>query len=231
MNRDSLRASLPALVAHTIPKNARRIHCSYFDDMPQYNAFGMQIDPQPAEGRVVAHTDEAFIVKTDRTKFVAVDKQLATLSPAMDEKVRITPYARRNFVGERLDATKQEELTTADGQPYTVTRITIGGSPPRIPLASMPSCPYLADLVEQLEIMRTPDGWRTIAIMLVDAKAKDIEIIDPDEDSLFKTPPEISFAVDTGKFSGRIAVVYDRGYDLYSVELRIDGTPSLALRK
>lgn len=121
MNHDSLRASLPALVAHATPKNARQIHCKFFDNMPQHNAFGMQIDAKLIEGKVAAHTDEAFIVKTRHTKFVAVDKQLATLCPALDDKVRVTPYARRDFAGERLDAIKQEKHATPEGLPYTVT--------------------------------------------------------------------------------------------------------------
>lgn len=224
MNRESLRASLPMLVAHAIPKNARRIHCSYFDDRPQRNAFGLRIDPQPAEGRVVALTDEAFIVKTGRTSFVAVDRKFATESPGIGEKVRVTPYIRRNFAGERLDAPKRENRQTADGQSYAVTTVTLGVNTLRIPLPVAPDCPYLADLVEQLEIMPTPDGLRTIANMLVDARAREIEIVDPDDEHLIATPPEISFAVDTGKFSGRIAVLYDRGYDLYAVELRAGGT-------
>lgn len=212
------------LVAHAIPKNARRIHCSYFDDQPLRNAFGLRIDPQPAEGRVVALTDEAFIVKTGRTSFVAVDRVLATLSPAVGDKVRVTPYIRHDFFGKRLDAPKRENRQTADGQSFVVATVTLGGNTLRIPLPAAPGCPYLADLVEQLEIMPTPDGLRTIANMLVDAKAKDIEIVDPDDEHLIATPPEISFAVDTGKFSGRIAILYDRGYDLYVVELRADGT-------
>lgn len=224
MNRESLRASLPTLVAHAIPKNAGRIHCSYFDDQPLRNAFGLRIDPQPAEGRVVALTDEAFIVKTGRTSFVAVDRMLATLSPTVGDKVRVTPYIRRNFAGERLDTPKRENCQAADGQSYAVTTVTLGANTLRIPLPVAPRCPYLADLVEQLEIMPTPDGLRTVANMLVDAKAKDIEIVDPDDEHLIATPPEISFAVDTGKFSGRIAILYDRGYDLYVVELRADGT-------
>jgi len=224
MNRESLRASLPMLVAHAIPKNARRIHCSYFDDRPQRNAFGLRIDPQPAEGRVVALTDEAFIVKTGRTSFVAVARMLATLIPTVGDKVRVTPYIRRDFAGERLDTPKTESRQTPDGQSYAVTTVTLDGNTLRIPLQVAPQCPYLADLVEQLEIMPTPDGLRTIANMLVDAKAREIEIVDPDDEHLIATPPEISFAVDTGKFSGRIAILYDRGYDLYAVELRADGT-------
>lgn len=218
MNRASLRASLSALVAHVPPKNARQIHCDFFDDMPHYNALGIQSDDKPAEGWVVAHTDEAFIVKTHRTRFVAVDRRLATLSPALDDKVRITPYARRNFAGDRLDATEQGGHTRSVARTYPATHITA-----RIPLTVIPSCPYLVDLVEQLEIMPTPEGWRTIANMLTDARAKDIEIVDPDEKELLETRPEISFAVDTRKFSGRIAVLYEPVLGPYAVELRAGG--------
>lgn len=47
---ESLRASLPTLVAHAVPKNARRIHCSYFDNQPLRNANGLRIDPYPLKG-------------------------------------------------------------------------------------------------------------------------------------------------------------------------------------
>lgn len=224
MNRESLRANLQTLVAHVLPKNARQFRCSFFDDQPLRNTFGLRIDPQPAEGPVVALTDEAFIVKTERTRFVAVDRTLAAHCPAVGDKVRVTPYIRRNFAGERLDAPKQENRQTSDGHSYVMTTVTLGGNTLRIPLSASPRCPYLADLVEQLEILPTPDGQRTVANLLVDAKAREIEIVDPDDEHLIATPPEISFAVDTGKFSGRIAVLYDRGYDLYVVELRVDGT-------
>ncbi len=223
MNRESIRANLSTLVAHTLPKNARQFQCSVFDEQPLRNTFGLRIDPQPAEGSVVALTDEAFIIKTGRTRFVAVDRTLTTLCPAVGDKVRATPYIRRDFAGQRLDAPKQESRQTSDGQSYLMTTVTLGGNTLRIPLPATPRCPYLADLVEQLEIMPTPDGQRTVANLLVDAKARDIEIVDPDDEHLIATPPEISFGVDTGKFGGRIAVLYDRSYDLYAVELRADG--------
>lgn len=79
--------------------------------------------------------------------------------------------------------------------------------------------------------MPTPDGPRTIANMLVDAKAMEIEIVDPDDEHLIETPPEISFTVDTGKFSGRVAILYDRGYDLYAVELRAGGTAVMRIEE
>jgi len=81
MNRETLRAGLFTLLAGSIPRNVRRISCAYYDDQPQRNALGLRVDPQPIEGRVVAITDEAFIVKTARTSFAAVDRELATRCP------------------------------------------------------------------------------------------------------------------------------------------------------
>ena len=223
MNRDSLRASMSTLVANALPKNAKRFRFSFFDDQPSHNALGMRVDPQPIEGKIIAHAEDAFIVKPDRATFVAVDRALATLCPALGDKVRVTPYCCRNFAGERLDAPREEQQETIDGHPYIVKKILIGGSPLHIPLPTEPHCQYLTDMVQQLELLPTPDRMRTIVNMLVDAKAKEIEIVDPDDKNLFKTPPEISFAVDTSKFTGRIAVIYDRGLDLYVVELRVAG--------
>ncbi|MDE1544100.1 GTPase [Dechloromonas agitata] len=224
MNRETLRAGLFTLLAESIPRNARRISCAYYDDQPQRNALGLRVDPQPIEGRVVAITDEAFIVKTARTSFAAVDRELATRCPAVGDKVRVTPYCRRDFTSERLDAPRQENCQGSDGQAYVMTVVTLGGNTARIPLPSAPNCPYLADMVEQLEMLPTPDGLRTIANLLVDAGAHAVEVVDPEDEKLFVTPPEISFAVATQKFAGRVAVRYDRGDDLYVVELRADGT-------
>lgn len=223
MNRETLRKGLTALVAAAIPKNARRIHSSYFDEQPQHNVFGLRADPHPVEGRGVAITNEAFIIKTARTSFVAVDRVLATRCPAMGDKIRVTQYCRRDFFGERLDAPRQENWSGSDGQTHTTTVLAIGGHTARIPLPVTPTCPYLLDMVDQLEKLPTPDGQRTIANLLVDAKAHAIAVVDPEDKKLFETPPEISFPVTTQKFAGRQAIRYDRGDDLYVVELRQGG--------
>ena len=41
---------------------------------------------------------------------------------------------------------------------------------------------------------------------------------------IIATPPAIAFTVATAKFQGRVTVLYERGLDLYAVELRRDGT-------
>ena len=45
----------------------------------------------------------------------------------------------------------------------------------------------------------------------------------PGPRNIIATPPAISFAVASAKFPGRVTVLYERGLDLYAVELRRDG--------
>jgi len=68
-----------------------------------------------------------------------------------------------------------------------------------------------------------PDGFRRITHMLVDAGARDITWVDPLPADIIRTPPAIGFTVATMKFQGRVTVLYERGLDLYAVELRRDG--------
>jgi len=86
-----------------------------------------------------------------------------------------------------------------------------------------PRCPELAELIAQIENLPAPDGFRRIANLLVDAQARNFYCVDPAQDHIIDTPPAIGFDVDTGKFSGRVGVLYDRTLDLYVVELRHGG--------
>jgi hypothetical protein len=95
----------------------------------------------------------------------------------------------------------------------------LGSAPAKLPVPK-PQCPQLRDLVDQLEHLPAPDGFRRITHLLVDAGAKDFAWVDPLPGDIIKTPPEISFTVSTEKFQGRVTVRYGRAYDLYAVELR-----------
>jgi len=77
----------------------------------------------------------------------------------------------------------------------------------------------LGQLIEQLEEMPAPDGFRHITHMLVDAGARDFTWVDPTPSKIIETPPAISFTVSTEKFTGRVTVLYDRAGDTYVVEL------------
>ena len=86
-----------------------------------------------------------------------------------------------------------------------------------------PRCLELQQLIEQLETLPAPDGYRRITHLLVDAGACDFTWVDPLPKDIIATPPAISFNVVTAKFQGRVTVLYERGDDLYAVELHRDG--------
>lgn len=136
--------------------------------------------------------------------------------------MRVTPYARHHFDGTRVDAPTEEVRHAADGRTYTVRSVILGGALTRLPVPK-PRCAELAALIEQVERMPAPDGFRRIAHLLVDAGARDFTCVDPDDADIIKTPPAIRFTVSTLKFTGQVTVLYARGADLYAVELHRDG--------
>src|SRR3546814_6401597 len=67
----------------------------------------------------------------------------------------------------------------------------LGAAPAKLPVAQ-PQCLELQQLIEQLEQMPAPDGHRRIAHMLVDAQARDFELVDPTPADIIRTPPTVS---------------------------------------
>lgn len=173
---------------------------------------------------MVVLTADAIIVKIARTEFVIVDREVATRVPLLGDAVTVMPYARRGFNGDRLDRPRREKLETVDGKTYETTTVLLGGAYTALPLPQV-TCRYLKDMIEQVERLPANDGSiRKIVHMLVDANATDFQVGDPsDQDDIIATPPEISCAVRTAKFEGRLAILYDRASDYYVVELRRPG--------
>ncbi len=222
MDHQAIRQQLPLLVAGHLPRNARSFQFNIFDGQPKESALGFRIDPQPFDGKVVATTDEAIVVKIGRTQFAVLDRELVTDIPVEGAKVTVQPYARRRFDGLRADTPEEVVEHTSDGTPYKVTRLILGSAPAHLPVAK-PVCLELQQLIEQLESMPAPDQHRTISHMLVDAHASEFTLVDPSPKDIIRTPPTISFNVVTGKFDGRVSVLYLRGDDVYAIELHRDG--------
>lgn len=222
MDHCAIRSQLPALVANHIPSNARRFKFRIHDDQPALSTLGFPLDPKPFQGKVIAITDEAIVVKLARTEFAVLDRALVTVVPAIGAMVEVAPYARRRFDGLRVDTPDEETRHTADGMAYTTRSVVLGGNPVKLPVPE-PRCPELADLIEQVEKLPAPDGFRRITHLLVDAGACDFDTVDPAPSDIIRTPPAILFTVDSAKFQGRVTVLYDRGADLYAVELRRNG--------
>jgi hypothetical protein len=213
---------MPTLVVGHVPSNVRSFKFNIFDGQPKVSTLGFHIDPKPFEGKVIATTDEAIVVKTGRAEFAVLDRALVTKVPDEGAKVQVEPYARRRFDGLRADTPEEETAFTADGKPYTVRRFVLGSAPAKLPIPE-PRCPELQELIQQMEQLPAPDGFRRITHLLVDAGARDFTWVDPLPKDIIATPPAISFTVATAKFQGRVTVLYERGPDLYAVELRRDG--------
>ena len=221
MDTQAIRAQMPTLVLGHVPSNVRSFKFNIFDGQPKVSTLGFHIDPKPFEGKVIATTDEAIVVKTGRAEFAVLDKALVTDVPDEGAKVQVVPYARRRFDGLRADTPEEETVFTADGKPYTVQRFVLGAAPAKLPIPE-PCCPELQELIQQMEQFPAPDGFRRITHLLVDAGARDFIWVDPLPKDIIATPPAISFTVATAKFQGRVTVLYERGLDLYAVELRRD---------
>jgi hypothetical protein len=136
--------------------------------------------------------------------------------------VAVTPYARHRFDGLRVDTPEEAIRHTADGASYKTSTIILGGAPVKLPVPP-PCCSELATLIQQIETLPAPDGFRRIVHLLVDAGAQGFETVDPDLKDIFRTPPAVRFHVDNAKFQGEVTVLYERGLDLYAVELRRNG--------
>ncbi|MCC4607819.1 GTPase [Xanthomonas campestris pv. zinniae] len=222
MDTQALRAQMPALVCGHVPSNVHRFKFQVFDGEPKVSMLGFHVDPKPFDGKVIAKTDEAIVVKTGRAEFAVLDRALVTEVPDEGTKVHVEPYARRRFDGLRADTPEKRIEQTSDGQTYSVETMVLGSAPAPLPIPK-PRCPELAALIEQLEQLPAPDGFRRITHMLVDAGARDFTWVDPTPANIIQTPPAIGFTVSTGKFAGDVRVLYDRGADQYVIELHRGG--------
>ena len=222
MDTQAIRAQMPTLVRGHVPSNVRSFKFNIFDGQPKVSTLGFHIDPKPFEGKVIATTDEAIVVKTGRAEFAVLDRTLVTEVPDEGAKVQVEPYARRRFDGLRADTPEESTEFTAGGQAYTVKRFILGSAPAKLPIAE-PQCPELQELIHQLEQLPAPDGFRRITHLLVDAGARDFTVVDPSPSNIIATPPAIGFTVASAKFQGRVTVLYERGLDTYAVELHREG--------
>lgn len=178
---------------------------------------GLQIDPSPVDGQLIATSDDWVAIKTGRCEFFVCAKELMEHVPDVGATIRVIPYARRKFDGTRLDAPKSE---TYEG--VTRTIVHIGARVSRLPVdkQSLKSS-YLKDLIDQIEELPAPDGVRTIVQMLIDANAGSEAVLfdDPlDEDSA-NTPPTLTFRVSSEKVDGYLRISYSRVLDLYRLDL------------
>jgi len=219
MNAAEIREMLPAIVRPHVPSNIRNFEYAIIDNQPKDNSLGFRSDPRPFEGKVIAYTDEAMIVKEGRKLFKVVDKAIASQCPPVGSKVEVIPYARKDFNGVRVDKPEEEVRTLPDGTQFRTKTVILGGRTLVLPLPK-PKCLELEQMKEQLENLPAPDGFRRITHLLADAGARDFSMVDPSPKNIIATPPAIYCSVNTRKFKGDLGIIYDRGRDTYVLELK-----------
>ncbi|MDR5798933.1 MULTISPECIES: hypothetical protein [Caballeronia] len=182
------------------------------------NAFGGECDPQPQEGKVVDESAEWLLVKVATSSMFAIGKGLLEHVPEVGAVVRITPYARRRFDGTRLDVPAKKDAIAG-----TVTNVfVICEARSELPVdKGSIRCPFLRDLVEQVEERVAPDGIRTIAQVLIDAGAVNLPVgmRDPSEEDEILAPPTLQFRINNTRFKGFLNIVLDRATDSFTVQL------------
>ena len=220
MDRIVIQNELKSIAANYMPVNCRQYKWFICNNQPGKTMFGTKRDLKPFEGKVVHLSEVAIYAKVKRSEFCAVDVQLVTMVPSIGDTVRVTPYARRHFDGARIDAPKVETHTLPDGTTYQSQIVPIGHVRTELPVSHEEyACYELNQMIEQLECLPAPDGFRSISQMLYDAGAKDFQVMDSSPENIIKIPPRIRFSVDNRKHCGQVDVIYDRGMDTYRIEL------------
>ena len=217
LNKEYVADVLPFLVRGSMAKNARQFSYQIVDFSVPFNVFGFRIDPEPFEGNVVAYDygGQLMLIKLGgKPLYRVLDLAHVTSKPAIGKKVRITPYARRDWNGERLDKPNVVEGISRNGKPYRTYETILGGRELKLPIPETSNF-ELNELVKQLEMLPAPDGFRNIVHLLADANATQFEVNEKNQ--------SIAFYVDTQKHQGKVEIVYDRASDSYAVILTSDG--------
>lgn len=231
LDKTTIKQTLSELIRPLVPKNCRRYHYRFCDLLPEPNLFGIRCDPQPFQGKVVLMTESFILVQEKGTKnhFIIVNKAYVDNLPELGNQIEVTPYARKHFNGKRIDEPEQETLTLDDGTRYVTTKMILGGETTELPLPIPKEhiqCPELLELIEQLENLPAPDGFRQISHLLVDAGANNFTLNDPKATDITHSPPSISFTVENAKFTGKMTIAYDRGADTYVIQATPSAYPS-----
>jgi hypothetical protein len=230
LTKEHAQAWVRTVAALHLPKNATSYKFQPYVETAQQNTLGLMTDLQPQEGKVVEVSPDYCLVKTDRTRFFVAARHLLESVPEVGSTVRITPYARKNFDGARVDAPKTEVSGGVVFETFTIGRITT-----RLPIVNREGirCPELLDTINLIEDQLTPDRCRSLSQALVDfgAGGHPIGYKDPLPSEIIDVPPTLQFRVSTKKFQGNLVIIYDRAGDHYVVQLTEPNTAQVVQSK
>lgn len=176
-------------------------------------------DPEPFIGEVIDYNPQFMFIKVEPLVYRAVYILFATDIPEVGSKVKITPYARRHFNGERTDSylnslKSEEEIRLAQWyrQDYAF-----------LPIKNVTN-PLIQSIIDGIEGMKAPDDFRTIAEMLVDANASNFEIVESGLDKNANVLPGIKFQVNSPKFTGELFISSNPDATYFNLQASQKGT-------
>lgn len=221
--------------AQHLPSNARGYKFRTWLGTAVHNMLGGISYLKPAEGTVVDQDDNFTLIKEKGALFAIFSTDLANPKPAIGDKVVATFYQLRDFQGLSSDGSDDPAEQLSSG--FSSRTIALTGAKTNFPYTwpdrytsrsvtvtrnwGSIQNPYLQDLIKQLEGIKV-DSCRTIADVLVCAKATNLAVTDPVEEKSCDPDrflwPAISMDVATAKFTGSVAIRYDRAADAYEVD-------------
>jgi hypothetical protein len=205
-----------------LPSNTRQYRwATYVGQRSSSSALGFQVDLKPAEGKAVDANDDFVLVKTARTEFFVAAKDVLSTVPAIGDTCRITPYARRLWSGNRLDAPVETDI----GNGIISQTFHLGEYKSLLPIdKSSIICPQFRDMIDVIERERA-DEVRTVVQVLIDAGANQAPVFFQDvldEEDIIDKPPLLRFKVSTSKHTGFVEISYDRAGDSFTVSILND---------
>jgi hypothetical protein len=191
-----------------VPSNVRKYSWQRIAFGGIVNGLGFRGDAHPVTGTIVHSDADLLILKIKPSEYAVIDPALLPhgFTPTLGQCVTITPYGRKSLDDfKRLDAFRPN----GDGTQTMLVGVT------RTSIPNKPQKGYLCNLAQQLEALKMPDGYRTVANALADWHAKDFEWIDDDSILDFR----LKFHVTSPKYVGDVTIKYNRVPDDYTVIL------------
>lgn len=206
-----------AVIDNYLPNQYTKYEFQIIDTNPliNTNSWHLYSDPEPFVGEVIDYVPEFMFIKVAPLSFRAVYLPYATEVPKVGCKVKVTPYARRNFDGERTDS----YINSLKSHRDMVLAKWYGYHEAHLPISRVVS-PLLQSIIDGIQAMPAPDGFRTIAEMLVDANASQFAVNDPGLNKDADFLPGIKFHVNTSKFTGELLISCNRAGTLLNLEAR-----------
>lgn len=197
-----------------LPVSARRFSYQQIGKETGQNMLGYNVDKKPFIGKVVFMNEVYLVLKDPKKAIFAYSfiNELDNLDFEVGDTVCLTPYARRRHDGTFLYQPSRAEPNI----------LIVGDTKSYIPVDKTGfRSSYLAELVTQLEGVKTSDKRRTAYQVVLDNGGinQEVRLVDPSDTDCVETPPSVIFTLTANNEVHYLVVRYLRGEDAYTVHL------------